>query len=173
MANLFSITQPNNMNEQELQMKAKQISETIQQNFNEGVTNANSMNALLDTLLNSLQNTLTLFEDFKEKNEVLKLKIKEIQGDILTNSRKTYYQTEAIDRLDLWYKFLLIVYFIIVIILCLSFVFAPHTLSRIKCIVISVLIIFYPFYISYIVKWAYDLWTSFKKRIPKNVYNDL
>ena len=166
-------TEYDNINEQELQIKSQQIAETIEQNFNDGIANANTMNTLLNALLNSSQHTIKLFEDFLEKNKELQVKLQEIQGDILTNSRKTYYQTEAFETLDLWYKIFLIVYFIIVIILCLSFVFAPHNLSKQKCIFISILIIFYPLYINYLVKWIYGLWKSFKKIIPKNVYNDL
>ena len=131
------------------------------------------MNTLLNTSIISSDHTVRLFEDYVEKNKILQLKVKGTHGDILTNSRKTYYQTEALDRLELWYKFFLGVFYIIVIMLCLSFVFAPHNLSITKCIFISILIIFYPFYINYIVKWFCDLWKSFKKRIPKNVYNDL
>ena len=167
------ITAYDNINEHELKIKATQISKTIEQNFNDCITNTNTMNTLLNTSLNSSQHTVKLFEDFLEKNQILKLKVKEMQGDILTNSRKTYYQTEALDRLELWYQFFFIVFYIIVIMLCLSFVFASHNLSVKKCIVISVLIIFYPLYINYIVIWICSLWKSLKKRIPKNVYNDL
>ena len=166
-------TEYDNINEEELQNKATQISGTIEQTFNDGVTNANTMNTLLNTALINSQHTIRLFEDLSEKNKVLELKVKETRGDIITNSRKTYYQTEALDRLELWYKFFLIVFYIIVIMLCLSFVFASHNLSVKKCIVISVLIIFYPLYINYIVIWICSLWKSLKKRIPKNVYNDL
>jgi hypothetical protein len=166
-------TEYNNINEKELQMKATQISETIEQNFNDGITNANTMNTLLNTALINSQHTIRLFKDLSEKNKILKSKVKEIHGDILTNSRKTYYQTEALERLELWYKLFLIVFYIIVIMLCLSFVFAPHNLSKIKCIVVSIFIIFYPLYINYIVEWICGLWKSFKKNIPKNVYNDL
>ena len=163
----------NNKNDTDLQIKASKIAETIQQKFNEEITNANTMNTLLNTTLITSQYTIKLFEELLEKNRILKEKVKETQGDILTNSRKTYYETEALETLDLWHIFFLIVYFIIVIILCLSFGFAPHNLSLKSCIVISVLIIFYPLYINYIVKWICGLWKSFKKIIPKNVYNDL
>jgi hypothetical protein len=166
-------TEYDNINEQELQIKATQIAETIKQNFNDGITNANTMNTLLNTAIISSDHTIKLFEDIVEKNKILKLKVRGIHGDILTNSRKTYYQTEALERLELWYTLFLIVFYIIVIIICLSFVFAPHNLSIKKCIVITILIIFYPLYINYIVRWICGLWKSFKKLIPKNVYNDL
>jgi len=162
-----------NMNEKELVTKATTISELIEQNFNNEVTNANTMNILLNTALINSEHTIKLFEDYLEKNKNLKLKIKDKHGDILTNDRKTYYETEALDNLKSWYKFFLIIYFILIIILCLSLVFASHNLTIMKCIIISVLTIFYPLYINYFVKWIYSLWVSFVNRLPKNVYNDL
>ena len=166
-------TEYDNINEKELQIKATQISETIEQNFNDGVTNANTMNTLLNTALINSQHTIRLFEDLSEKNKVLKLKVKEIHGDILTNSRKTYYQTEALENLKLWYRFFLIIFYIVVLMLRLSYFFVPHNFFLVRDIVVSVLILGYPFYINYVVKWICGLWNSFKKRIPKNVYNDL
>jgi hypothetical protein len=166
-------TEYENMNEKELVTKATTISELIEQNFNNEVTNANTMNILLNTALTNSEHTIKLFEDYLEKNKTLKLKIKDKHGDILTNDRKTYYETEALDNLKSWYKFFLIMYFILIIILCLSLVFASHNLTIIKCIIISVLAIFYPLYINHFVKWIYSLWVSFVNRLPKNVYNDL
>jgi hypothetical protein len=166
-------TEYENMNEKELVTKATTISELIEQNFNNEVTNANTMNILLNTALNNSEHTIKLFEDYLEKNKTLKLKIKEKHGDILTNDRKTYYETEAIDNLKSWYIFFLIMYFILIIILCLSLVFASHNLTIMKCIIISVLTIFYPLYINHFVKWIYSIWVSFVNRLPKNVYNDL
>lgn len=166
-------TEYENMNEKELQMKATTISKSIEQNFNDGVSNANTMNTLLNTALINSEHTIKLFEDLLEKNRALKLQLREIHGDILTNSRKTYYETEALEKLESWYIFFLIVYFIVVIMLCLSLVFVSHDLSKKKCVIISALTIFYPLYINYLVKWVFGLWNSFVKRIPKNVYNDL
>jgi hypothetical protein len=166
-------TEYENMNEKELVTKATTISELIEQNFNNEVTNANTMNILLNTALTNSEHTIKLFEDYLEKNKTLKLKIKDKHGDILTNDRKTYYETEALDNLKSWYKFFLIMYFILIIILCLSLVFASHNLTIMKCIIISVLTIFYPLYINHFVKWIYSLWISFVNRLPKNVYNDL
>jgi hypothetical protein len=166
-------TEYDNINEQELQIKAKKIAETIKQNFNDGVDNANTMNTLLNTSIISSDHTVRLFEDYVEKNKILQLKVKGTHGDILTNSRKTYYQTEALENLKLWYRFFLIIFYIIVLMLRLSYFFVPHNFSLVGSIVVSVLVLSYPFYINYIVIWICGLWKSFKKRIPKNVYNDL
>jgi len=166
-------TEYENMNEKELITKANTISELIKENFNNEVTNANTMNTLLNTSLITSEHTIKLFEDYSKKNAELKLKLKEKYGDILTNDRKTYYETEALEQLKLWYKFFLIVYFIVLIMLCLSLVFAPNNLTIMQYIIISVLTIFYPLYIDYLVRWIYGIWSAILKRIPKNVYNDL
>lgn len=166
-------TEYENMNEQELVTKATTISELIKENFNDEVQNANTMNTLLNTALITSEHTIKLFEDYSTKNIALKLKLKEKYGDILTNDRKTYYESEALDNLKSWYKFFLIVYVILLIILCLSLVFAPNNLTIMQYIIISVLTVFYPLYIDYLVRWIYGIWSSFLKRLPKNVYNDL
>jgi len=166
-------TEYENMNQQELEAKAITISESIKKNFNDQVTNANTMNTLLNTALINSQHTIKLFENYSEKNKELMLKLKEKHGDILTNDRKTYYETEALENLKSWHKFFLIVYFIVVTMLCLALVFANHNLTILKSIIIAILTIFYPLYIDYLVKSIYALWISFVKRLPKNVYNDL
>lgn len=161
-----------NMNEKELVTKAETISQMLKENFNNEVTNANTMNTLLNTALINSKNTVKLFKDYSKKNKELMLELKETRGDILTNDRRTYYKTEALDNLKWWHKFFLIVYYILVT-LCLALIFTNHNLTKIKRIIISVLIIFYPLYINYLVEIIYELWELIKKRIPKNVYNDL
>lgn len=159
--------------EQELVAKAETISTSIQKQFMDDVDSANKLNAFLNTALINSENSIKLLEDYSEKNSTLKLKLKERQGDILTNDRKTYYETEALENLKLWHRLLFIMYFIAVSILCLSLAFAPHNLSIKTSIIIALLSIIYPFYIDIIVQQIYDLWVSIVKRLPKNVYNDL
>lgn len=172
---VFTEGQPeyDNMNQLELETKAITIAESIKKNFKDEVTNANTMNTLLNTALINSEHTIKLFENYSEKNKELMLELKEKHGDILTNDRKTYYETEALDNLKLWYRFFLIVYFIVVTMLCLALVFANHNLTILKGIIIAILTIFYPLYIDYLVRLIYALWISLVKRIPKNVYNDL
>jgi hypothetical protein len=162
-----------NVNENELIEKSIQLSESIQESFSNEVINANSMNLLLNTTLINSENTIKLLEEYSEKNNLLKQKLKESHGDILTNDRKTYYESEALDNLNLWYRFFLMVYFVLVAMLCLSLVFSQHNLTVAKCIIIGVLTIFYPLYIDYLVNRIYGLWKSIIDRLPKNVYNNL
>ena len=112
-------------------------------------------------------------EDYLEKNKKLKLQLKERYGDILTNDRKTYYETDALNTLTFWYKLFWYIYYVLVIILILAFIFSSTYFSRMTKIIISVFIIFYTYYIDYIVRWVYGLWKLLVSRLPKNVYNNL
>ena len=162
-----------NMREEELQQKADTISTLISENFNSEVSDANVMNLYLNTALINSKYTKELLDNYLEKNQKLKLQLKERYGDILTNDRKTYYETDALNTLTFWYKLFWYIYYVLVIMLILAFIFSSTDFSRITKIIISVLVIFYTYYIDYIVRWGYGLWKSLVSRFPKNVYNNL
>jgi hypothetical protein len=131
------------------------------------------MNLYLNTALINSKYTAELLEDYLEKNTKLKLQLKDRYGDILTNDRKTYYETDALNTLTFWYKLFWYIYYVLVIMLILAFIFSSTDFSRMTKIIISVFIIFYTYYIDYIVRWIYGLWKSLVSRLPKNVYNNL
>ena len=162
-----------NMREEELQQKADKISTLVSENFNSELSDANVMNLYLNTALINSKYTKELLENYLEKNQKLKLQLKERYGDILTNDRKTYYETDALTTLTFWYKLFWYIYYVLVIMLILSFIFSSTDFSRITKIIISVLVIFYTYYIDYIVRWVYGLWKLLISRLPKNVYNNL
>ena len=118
------------------------------------------MNLYLNTALINSKYTKELLDNYLEKNQKLKLQLKERYGDILTNDRKTYYETDALNTLTFWYKLFWYIYYVLVIMLILAFIFSSTDFSRITKIIISVLVIFYTYYIDYIVRWGYGLWKS-------------
>jgi hypothetical protein len=162
-----------NMKEDELKIKVDKISEMLEENFNSEVSSANTMNIYLNTALINSENTKELLKEYLEKNQILKLKLRERHGDILTNDRKTYYETEALDTLNSWYRLFWYIYYIVVLILILAFIFSPNEFTLIKKIIIIVLFIFYPYYITYINNWIYSIYLWIIGKIPKNVYNNL
>ena len=162
-----------NMLETELQQKADTISTLLSENFNSEVSDANVMNVYLNTALINSKYTTELLENYLEKNKQLKLQLKERYGDILTNDRKTYYETDALNTLTFWYKLFWYIYYVLVIMLILAFIFSPNNFSRTTKIIIGALVIFYTYYIDYIVRWVYGLWKLLISRLPKNVYNNL
>ena len=163
----------NNMLEEELQQKANKISTLVSENFNSEVSDANVMNLYLNTALINSKYTTELLENYLEKNKNLKLQLKERYGDILTNDRKTYYETDALNTLTFWYKLFWYIYYVLVIILVLVFIFSSIDLPKMTKIIISILVIFYTYYIDYVVRWVYGLWKLLISRLPKNVYNNL
>lgn len=162
-----------NMREQELIDKSNKISQLIEENFNKELSGATTMNTYLNTALINSQNTKDLLKEYLDKNQELKLTLRERYGDILTNDRKTYYETNALERLSLWYKFLWYIFYIGVVIIILALFLSPNNLQLYKKLVIIVLFVFYPYYINFIVTWLYSKWLTILGSIPINVYNNL
>lgn len=162
-----------NMMEEELNEKAKKISELLVENFNDEVTNANTINTYLNIALINSENTKELLKQYLDENKLLKLKLRESHGDILTNDRKTYYEIDALNNLTLWYRLFWYIYYVLVIVLVSALILAPTELTIFKKILVVIIFIFYPYYINYINNFIYVLWTSILSRLPKNVYNDL
>lgn len=162
-----------NMQEEELNAKAIKMAELISENFNNEIKDATTMNVYLNTALINSTYTEDLLEEYLKKNSFLKLKLKESRGDIITNDRKTFYETAELDKLLLWHRFFWYVYYILCVMLVLALILSPSDLSIAKKIVIAILVIAYPYYIDYVFRWFYGIWKNIESNLPKNVYNDL
>jgi hypothetical protein len=162
-----------NMQEAELVQKADQIATLLTENFNEEVSNAKTMNAYFNTALINSGYTMQLYEELKKQNEELELNLRNSQGDILTNDRKTYYETDALDRLKLWYSFWWYIYYILVLVILLSLILVPSPYSMKVKSIVFILILFYPYYINYIIQFFVGWYKDVANSIPKNVYNNL
>jgi hypothetical protein len=161
------------MKEKELMKKSITITKLIGENFMEEVSGANTMNQALDTAVVSSDYTAELLKEYIEKNRMLKLKLKESHGDILTNDRKTYYEVDALDRLHMWYKVFYVIFYLLFLVYVLSLFLVPNQLTKSKKIIFSVLLVGYPYYIDPILRSIYGFIMNIYKSIPKNVYNDL
>jgi hypothetical protein len=162
-----------NMKEEELKKKADTISQTLAENFNNEVSSANTMNTYLNTALINSENTKELLKEYLEKNQVLKLKLRERHGDILTNDRKTYYETEALERLQFWYFLFWGIYYLLVIAFLLALVLSPSNMTILRKIFLAVFFIFFPYLFHWTNQVVYKIYYWGLNRIPKNVYNNL
>jgi uncharacterized membrane protein (DUF485 family) len=162
-----------NMLEKELNERVEKIASLLSNNFNDELTSASTMNQYLNTALINSSYVEELLEYYLEQNKNLTVKLMSHQGDILTNDRKTYYETEELDRLKKWYNVWWYIYYILIVSFIVSCILLPSHLSNVKKIVISILLIFYPYYIDFILRKIYMFFASIYKRLPKNVYNDL
>jgi hypothetical protein len=162
-----------NMLEEELNKKSEKITHLLAHNFKEELSGALTMNKYLHTALINSGYTQHLLKDLAEKNQELKLKLRNAHGDILTNDRKTYYETEALDKMKQWYKLWWYVYYIFFIVFLLALFLSPNELTTAKKIIFSILLLGYPYYIDYIVMGIHRLYMKISGNLPKNVYNNL
>ena len=131
------------------------------------------MDNYLNTALINSNYTKELLKSYTEKNQELKLLLRNRQGDILTNDRKTYYETDALERLQMWYKLWWYIYYILVIVLSIALFVSPNNLGIISKIVLMTVLMAYPSFIDYIIKWVKGLFMGIYSNLPKNVYNEL
>lgn len=181
-----------NMLEKELTEKAEKIAILLSENFNDEIASALTMNNYLNTALINSSYTKELLNDYTEKNKEVQLLLRDRHGDILTNDRKTYYETDALHSLKKWYRLWWYLYYILVIVLVLAFILSPSKIdvlsiaeingiltllinvdNIIKKTIVVILLIFYPYYIDYIVNWIKGVFLFVYNRLPKNVYNNL
>ena len=163
----------NEMLEKELKKKADVMGKMIADNFQEEIINAKTMNSYYNTQLNNSDYTKELYAVYLEKNKVIQDGIKNHHADVLTNDRKTYYETEALEDLKEWYTFFWYVYYIFVMIIFGLALFFKSSLHFIVKLIIELIVWFLPYYINYIVSAVYKFFHSAWKQLPKNVYNDL
>lgn len=166
-----------NMQEEELKKKAEEIADQIKTHFNDELENANTMNQYLNTATINSNYTKELLAKYVTKNQELKQELRSTRGDILTNDRKTYYETDALNTLESWYKFMLGIYYLLAIVLLIFFVtnwsVGSAATSLIKKIIVFILVFFYPFYIHYVLRMLSQFFTRIYNKLPKNVYNSL
>jgi hypothetical protein len=163
----------NNMLEEELKNKADILALKISESFNEELSSSLTMNQFYDTALINSSYTKELLDSYIKKNSELKLKLRDKRGDILTNDRKTYYETSALERLQLWYKFWWYLYYISVIVFLLAIFISPSKLSFLIKFIVLVLLVFYPYYVDYLVTGISDFFKKINNNLPKSVYNNL
>ena len=162
-----------NMLEEELKQKAKKIAELLSENFNDELSSALTMNSYLNTALINSSYTTELLKEYTDNNKELQLSLRNKHGDILTNDRKTYYETDALNSLQSWYKLWWYLYYILVLVLIIALFVSANSLSLVTKIILGIILIGYPYYIDYIVTWFKWIFMSFYSNLPKNVYNSL
>jgi hypothetical protein len=162
-----------NMLEEQLKEKSEKIGDLIAENFNEEVTNAETMNGLYNTDIVNSKNTKELYQEYLIKNKEMEVTIRDSHGDVLTNDRKTYYETSALDGLLNWYNILWYIFYVLAAVYVIGIFFVSNQTSMIVKIVSCVLLVFFPYYINYLVKGVYNFFKSIYAQFPKSVYNSL
>ena len=163
----------NNLLEKELKTKAKKISQVISEKFLEETQRAKTLNFYYNSDIVNSKNTIELYANYLTKNKDTEVIIRDSKGDMLTNDRKTYYETQEYDSLLQWYKIFIYIYYILVIVCILGLFFSPNRFVIGQKIGLSIVLILYPFIIEYIVSFFSQIINKIKSYLPKNVYNNL
>ena len=161
----------NTMLEQDLQKKADEIGKVITNSFKEEVQRANVMNSYLNSEIINSQNTLELYENYLSKNKNTEKKIKSSYGDVLTNDRKSYYETQQMEGLIFWHTFLFVVYYILFVGCLIGIFFSSNDFSFIQKIGITIILFAYPYIINFVSSFCVGLMQKLKDMLPKDVYN--
>ena len=160
----------NQMLEDDLTKKADRIGNIISSRFYEEVKKAKVLNTYYNSDLINSKNTFELYNRYLKENKNTETIIRDSHGDVLTNDRKTYYETQEYDSLDWWYNFFIGAYYIFVIAFAIGLILLPNKLSFFGKTGLLILIIIYPFIIDYIVTFLMKIINNIKDILPKNIY---
>jgi hypothetical protein len=159
------------MMEHELREKARLFVQKFKENYDLEKNKIIVQLETYDGLLVNFKNVVDLFKKYKVENVELLKQLKEDTNDILTNDRKTFYEDQQNDTLNLYYYYILWVIYILIIICfgVFSLIFPSSFNWKIRGL-ISLLFLGLPFVSTFIlgkiiqlVYWIFGL-------LPKNVY---
>ena len=142
--------------------------------FETEISNANKINSYYAIIKIAKEDIINeLYHVYSNKNDELNQVSKNFTEDILTNNRKTYYETEALYGLQNWNTFFWYIYYTCFILFLLGIILAPNSVPRYISIIIAGFILIYPYVIELIIYKAKEYFNMFYKIYPKNVYNNL
>jgi hypothetical protein len=161
----------NEMLEKELTEKADLFKQEFKDKYNLEKTKILSQLDTYDGLLINFKNIVGLYEKYKKENYDLTKQLKEETNDVLTNERKTYYEDQQNDVLNLYYYYFLLVFYIIIVICfgVFSLIYPSSYNWKVRSF-IFLLFVVTPFISTWvlgkiiqIIYWLFSL-------LPKNVY---
>lgn len=109
------------------------------------------------------------FYIYNENNIKKQQEIIENRSTAITNKRKSYYENEGIENTVKNNQIMQILYFFIAII-SIFYVYFTGTISVAKKIILSIIILFYPFYISFLYSFIVYIYNSIISLLPLNIY---
>jgi hypothetical protein len=154
--------------------KAEKITKTMQEEFHKNYKEAIILLQTYSSSYINISNVMELLENYIKENINLKITIRTLTSDIVTNDRKTYYEDQSIDRLKKYYRWIKYIYIFLLIIIIISLFFIPSTITTSKKILITVLIILYPFIIQpilFIYNSLQQKIINLLHQIPNNIFH--
>lgn len=160
----------NEMIEKEMSQKADEEAEKFQERVQQDVRQVQKQIDSYDGIRINFDNVYDLYSQYVEDNRALEKTYKDMTNDVLTNERKTYYEQQQIEMLNKYYRVLLILYIITVIVF---FVFSMSPSSNVSLLTrlgMGLFFIILPFVSSWILGAIVYLLYLVYSILPKNVY---
>jgi len=159
------------MMESEYREKAEIISTKFKDSYDEEVTKIKTQLDTYNGLLVNFRNVVDLHKQYKKENIQLFKQLKDDTNDVLTNERKTYYEDQQIDSLNGYYRYILWVIYIIVVICfaIFSLIYPSQTSFIVRILLLGVFIIL-PFISTWILGKIIEIVYWIFGFLPKNVY---
>ena len=151
-------------------MESTQITTDMQNKFSVSALAATSLTATYDTLYSNYQNIADLYENYLRENDVLNLNITTLNADMITNDRKTYYETQGYTNLTEWYRFFMWIYYILVFVFLLGIFLSNSSMTFMKKILLLACLIIYPFVVLHIALFLVGIGGRIYSLFPKNAY---
>ena len=128
---------------------------------------------ILDIYENNRFNSINLFDSYNNyvsENKKLEKQIGDTHTDIQTNDRKTFYEDEATETLNLYYSILLGLYIIIVFSFAVCWFVFPSTSTNPKILFIFICLILYPIFSTRILQYIMYLYNLLLDYLPKSTF---
>jgi hypothetical protein len=153
-----------------LELKADKIVEMFLEKFKDDAKSVSSSVLTYHSLFINHTNVLDLYKTYKKENVILEKNVKNDSSDILTNERKTFYEDQGVDSLNLYYYIMSIVYIITLVGFAVAIFFAPSAFSMMsKCCILVGLVVL-PFISSRIVTLIVSVSHKMYDMMPKNAH---
>jgi hypothetical protein len=134
--------------ESKFQEQASKISKIFQQNFEQESSNIQSNLGTYKNLLTNYSNVLELYQKLTKENRLIKKDISITNGTIITNTRKSIYEHEIVNKLEFWYNWIRFFYILIIIAYVIGLFFLPWETPRRNFVIVLILLCLYPFLIT-------------------------
>jgi hypothetical protein len=156
-----------NLMEKQLTTQADLFVTEFKNNYNTEINKINTQLYTYNGLVINVNNIVDLYNKYKRENIALLKELKYDTNDILTNDRKTYYEDQQIDGLNIYYYVLCVIYIIVMICFIIFKFKSPNRMKHIFIFVLFLILFFISTWllgkIIEIIYWIFNL-------LPKNVY---
>jgi hypothetical protein len=139
-----------------------------------------NINTLVNSLIKEMNDLNDTYKSISSSNAyLLKLKqkynkeinnLEDNMGNVTTNDRKTYYETQNYNTLIFFYKFALWVYYISLIVFTIMLFLYNRTMGITVKIICIVCFVLYPFFSTDITLWLVRIFYNLAELFPSNVY---